>query len=172
MSFFILRTGEQRDAPPGSAAFAGAMFRATALALPGIDLSLYVGPGHAAPAVHQAPNGDTIAALGSLLIDGASADRALRGLLERFDSEDFTWQGLLGTHILIVYKNATAASPPVMRAPAERAITLLQLDVDGVTTANIVESGLHEFLDDFQKRLIEINTALSESIFRVLPEDV
>ena len=107
MSFFILRTGEQRDAPPGSAAFAGAMFRATALALPGIDLSLYVGPGHAAPAVHQAPNGDTIAALGSLLIDGASADRALRGLLERFDSEDFTWQGLLGTHILIVYKNAT-----------------------------------------------------------------
>ncbi|MCA9820961.1 MAG: alpha-E domain-containing protein [Dehalococcoidia bacterium] len=70
------------------------------------------------------------------------------------------------------YKNATAASPPVMRAPAERAITLLQLDVDGVTTANIVESGLHEFLDDFQKRLIEINTALSESIFRVLPEDV
>jgi uncharacterized alpha-E superfamily protein len=70
------------------------------------------------------------------------------------------------------YKNATAASPPPMRAPAERAITLLQLDVAGVTTADIVESGLHEFLDEFQKRLIDIDAALSESIFRALPEHV
>ena len=35
----------------------------------------------------------------------------------------------------------------LLRAPAERAITLLQLDVAGVTTADIMESGLHEFLD-------------------------
>jgi uncharacterized alpha-E superfamily protein len=70
------------------------------------------------------------------------------------------------------YKNAMAFSPPTMRAPAERAMTLLQLDVAGVTTAGIVEGGLHEFLDDFQKRLIAIDAALNESIFRALPETV
>jgi uncharacterized alpha-E superfamily protein len=70
------------------------------------------------------------------------------------------------------FQNAMSDSPPPMRARSERAITLLQLDVAGVTTSDILESGLHEFLDDFQKRLIEIDATLSESIFRALPERV
>lgn len=70
------------------------------------------------------------------------------------------------------YQNATASSPPRMRTPAERAMTLLQIDLLARPIDEIVESGLHEFLDDFQQRLIAISGLMHDNIFRALPERV
>lgn len=70
------------------------------------------------------------------------------------------------------YQNAAAASPPGMRTPAERAITLLQIDLFARRIDEVIEGGLHEFLEDFQGRLIEINVLVHDNIFRALPERV
>ncbi len=70
------------------------------------------------------------------------------------------------------YNNAAEKAPTKMRAPAEREITVLRLDVVGIDTMQILEAGLHEFLDTFQQRLIAIDRLLSEKIFRALPEPV
>jgi uncharacterized alpha-E superfamily protein len=70
------------------------------------------------------------------------------------------------------YQNATVSSPPRMRRSAERAMTLLQIDLAARHTDEIIESGLHEFLDEFQQRLIEISTLMHDNIFRAVPERV
>lgn len=54
---------------------------------------------------YQAGNGAFIAVLGSLLFDGDPAPACLERLLTRFDPDTFSWQGLLGTHIILIYKN-------------------------------------------------------------------
>jgi len=52
-------------------------------------------------------NGDFIAVLGSLIADGEIAPDCLPRLLDRFDPESFDWQGLLGTHLILVCKSGT-----------------------------------------------------------------
>lgn len=70
------------------------------------------------------------------------------------------------------YGNAVRNTPRAMRALAERELTLVQLDLAAVTVDDVIENGLHEFLDEFQKRLIGADRALSDHIFRALPEKV
>lgn len=70
------------------------------------------------------------------------------------------------------YQNATVTSPAAMRTPGERAMTLLQIDLAGREIDEIISTGLHEFLDEFQQRLMEISQSLHDNIFRVLPERV
>ncbi len=56
----------------------------------------------------QAENGDFIAVLGSLLFDGDPAPACLERLLTSFDPDTFSWKGLLGTHVILIYKNGPA----------------------------------------------------------------
>ena len=53
----------------------------------------------------QAANNDFIAVLGSLLFEGYPAPACLPKLLSSFDANTFAWQGLLGTHVVLIYKN-------------------------------------------------------------------
>jgi HPt (histidine-containing phosphotransfer) domain-containing protein len=50
-----------------------------------------------------------------------------------------------------------------------REMALLELDLEATNEASLIRQGLHEFLDSFQSRLIEIDQLLSEHIFRVMP---
>jgi uncharacterized alpha-E superfamily protein len=70
------------------------------------------------------------------------------------------------------YRNATRDTPPAMRAPAERELVLIQLDLQAVTIEEVIERGLHEFLKEIQDRFIEADRVLGHSIFRALPEKV
>ena len=70
------------------------------------------------------------------------------------------------------YNNAAVRSPTKMRAPAEREITVLRLDIASESTTQILEAGLHEFLDTFQQRLTQIDRLLVDNIFRASPEPV
>jgi asparagine synthase (glutamine-hydrolysing) len=53
----------------------------------------------------KAANGDFIAVLGSLQFDGDPAPACLERLLTSFDPDTFSWNGLLGTHVILIYKN-------------------------------------------------------------------
>lgn len=68
------------------------------------------------------------------------------------------------------FEEATAATPPQRRVSALRRIVLLELDIAALNVAEIVGSGFHEFLDDFEGRLGEIDEAVTGDIFRGLPE--
>ena len=68
------------------------------------------------------------------------------------------------------FEQATAATPPARRVAALRRIVLLELDMAALDIEQVVRSGLHEFLDDLQARLIAIDEAVTGDIFRVLPE--
>ncbi len=65
---------------------------------------------------------------------------------------------------------ATAETPKRRRATAERGIALLNLDVGATDIEHVIEDGLHDFVDDFQQRLIEIDGALTDDIFRAEPD--
>ena len=67
------------------------------------------------------------------------------------------------------YTQATAAAPKRRRAAAERGIALLHLDLGASDIEQVVDDGLHEFLDEFQSRLIEVDRAITEDIFRAEP---
>lgn len=70
------------------------------------------------------------------------------------------------------YQQATAAAPKRRRAAAERGIALLNLDLGAADIEEVVDEGLHEFLDEFQARLIEVDRAITEDIFRAEPSRV
>lgn len=74
----------------------------------------------------------------------------------------------LGEH----FRRAAALSPPPARLPAERVLSLLELDLGALSIDRVLATGLHEFLDDFQSRLIALQTALTDHIFRAIPESV
>ncbi len=67
------------------------------------------------------------------------------------------------------FQQATADTPNRRRAAAERGITLLQLDIGVKDMEQLIDEGLHEFLDFFQKRLIDIDQAITDDIFRAEP---
>ncbi|MCY3882893.1 MAG: alpha-E domain-containing protein [Chloroflexi bacterium] len=70
------------------------------------------------------------------------------------------------------YQQATAEAPKRRRAAAERGIALLNLDLGAADIEEVVDDGLHEFLDQFQARLIEVDRAITEDIFRAEPSRV
>ncbi len=70
------------------------------------------------------------------------------------------------------FERATVLTPPLDRLPAERTLALLQLDLTALDITRVLALGLHEFLDDFQSRLIEVQTGLTDHIFRAVPESV
>ena len=51
-------------------------------------------------------------------------------------------------------------------------ITILDLDLAAMDIRRAMAIGLHEYLDTLQARLIEIDRALANDIFRALPESV
>ena len=67
------------------------------------------------------------------------------------------------------FQQATAETSKRRRASAERGITLLQLDIGVKDMEQLIDDGLHEFLDSFQKRLIDIDQAVNDDIFRAEP---
>ena len=67
----------------------------------------------------------------------------------------------LGRH----YGQATAETPKRRRARAERQVALLNLDLGASDIDEIIDDGLHEFLDGFQAQLIEVDRAITEDIF-------
>ena len=69
------------------------------------------------------------------------------------------------------FERATALTPDSRSVRAAREIALLELDLRAADSANVIRSGLHQFLDDFQVRLGRIDEALMEDIFRALPEE-
>jgi uncharacterized alpha-E superfamily protein len=74
----------------------------------------------------------------------------------------------LGEH----FRRATALTPGTQRLPVESVLTLLELRLGALTIDRVIASGLHEFLDSFQSQLIEVQTGLTDHIFRAIPESV
>ena len=69
------------------------------------------------------------------------------------------------------YERATQATPASRAVPAVREITLLELDLRSGDARDVIGHGLHQFLDDVQLRLISIGAAMTEHVFRALPEE-
>jgi len=53
---------------------------------------------------HAADNGDFIAVLGSLMYEAAPSPACLPALLDRFSLSEFDWQGMLGSHVVLLRK--------------------------------------------------------------------
>ena len=58
-------------------------------------------------AYHSTANGDFVAVLGSILAGTRSIPNCLPTLLERYACEDFAWDELLGTHVILIHKAGT-----------------------------------------------------------------
>ncbi|MYB21721.1 MAG: alpha-E domain-containing protein [Chloroflexi bacterium] len=67
------------------------------------------------------------------------------------------------------FHQATGQTPKRRRAGAERGITLLHLDIGARDMDQLIDEGLHEFIDDFQQRLIDIDRSITDDIFRAEP---
>jgi asparagine synthase (glutamine-hydrolysing) len=107
MSFFILATGERQNSEWESLATTFRTLDRTDLSFPSMQLALFATSTNSAPTFHQAPNGDTIVVLGSLLSSGEPAPEVLPALLDRFEPGDFSWRDMLGTYIVIIYKGTS-----------------------------------------------------------------
>ncbi len=69
------------------------------------------------------------------------------------------------------YESATEETPPARSVQAAREIALLELDLRAADARNVIRSGLHQFLDDYQVRLGAIDEALRAHLFQALPEE-
>ena len=98
-------------------------------------------------------------------VDGVSVADLLIFSLEFPRSLAFCLQGLV-RH----YQLATGEAPKQRRAAAERHIALLNLELGAAEIEQVVDDGLHEFIDDVQQRLIEVDAAITEQIFRAEPQ--
>jgi uncharacterized alpha-E superfamily protein len=70
------------------------------------------------------------------------------------------------------YEAATVQTPRSQVVHASRELAVLELDLAAIDEHALIRRGLHEFLDQFQARLIAVDQLLSEHIFRVLPAAV
>ena len=70
------------------------------------------------------------------------------------------------------FGRAAERTPTRQRLHAERELALLELDLGALDVSHVIREGLHEFLDDFQGRLLQIDREMTEQIFRALPERV
>ena len=64
------------------------------------------------------------------------------------------------------FNEAAARTPPSRKIAAAKEITLLNLELQAVNAADVVISGMHEFIDLAQARLADINDKLARDIFR------
>lgn len=55
------------------------------------------------------------------------------------------------------------------RTPVERTLGRLRSDLDYLTIDDIIESGLHEVLDDLQRRMNDVGQNISETFFALQP---
>lgn len=67
------------------------------------------------------------------------------------------------------YQNATAQTPAGQRVHAEREIMLLELDLRTLDIDALIVSGLHEFFDSFQERLMNIDSLMRRYVFKATP---
>ncbi|MEZ4501012.1 MAG: alpha-E domain-containing protein [Dehalococcoidia bacterium] len=74
--------------------------------------------------------------------------------------------------LVAAYEEATRETPSARRRRALREILMLQLDLEAGTVDVAIEQGLHEFLDEVQRRLALTNEALAADLFRAIPEGV
>lgn len=104
MSFFVLRTGALDDNQAATPLIGATPADISGFSTASAHVSLYVRHAAAHPATYRAANGDAIAAFGSLLYRGEASPAALPALLDHFDSGTFDWQGLLGSHVILIQK--------------------------------------------------------------------
>ena len=67
------------------------------------------------------------------------------------------------------FEAASDRTPAGQTIHVARELALLDLDLASVDEAALVRQGVHEFMDGFQARLIDVDRLLHEHIFRVLP---
>lgn len=68
------------------------------------------------------------------------------------------------------YRQGTNETPRTVRLVAEREIALLDMELQALDIDLVVEGGLHEFVDDFQAKLIGITDAITSNVFRATPD--
>lgn len=68
------------------------------------------------------------------------------------------------------YERATEQTPDSRAIRAAREAALLELDLRAARAANVIQTNLHEFLDEYEGRLNAIDRALQEDIFRARPD--
>ena len=61
----------------------------------------------------------------------------------------------------------TGSASGTFRCEAEKALGRLRSDLGYTSIADIIQQGLHEFIDDFQTRLNLVGTAIHESFFEI-----
>lgn len=70
------------------------------------------------------------------------------------------------------FERATVATPDARVIRSAREVALTELDLRAANAENVIHTGLHEFLDEYEVRLNAIDEALREDIFRALPDGV
>ena len=110
MSFFLLyddhgldKKAKQFCGTMAERGFAGARN----LTLGRLKLVLFGDQSGIPPAFHSASSGDFVAVLGSLLYRGQPTPTCLPKLLEAFEPNSFMWEGLLGSHVILIKKADT-----------------------------------------------------------------
>ena len=110
MSFFLLyddhgldKKAEQFCGTMAERGFVGSRN----LTLGRLKLVLFGDQSGTPPAYHSASSGDFVAVLGSLLYQGQPAPTCLPKLLEAFEPNSFVWEGLLGSHVILIKKADT-----------------------------------------------------------------
>ena len=68
------------------------------------------------------------------------------------------------------FESAIGGLPFPRAVPAAREILLLQLDLQASSIDRVIATGLHEFIDWFQVRLIDIDEELGDHLLHALPE--
>ena len=64
---------------------------------------------------------------------------------------------------------ATAGGPRMHALPVTRELALLDLDLGSTGISEIMQTGLHEFLKEFQGRVNHVHTCMMNDILRALP---
>ncbi len=67
------------------------------------------------------------------------------------------------------YKLATAGTPRMRALPVARELALMDLELGSTSTGDIMTSGLHEFLREFQVRVNRVHTTITDEIFHAVP---
>ncbi|MGB5199832.1 MAG: hypothetical protein WBR56_08030, partial [Sedimenticolaceae bacterium] len=106
MSFFVLVSDDAAAAALGNlcTALAPQFSRPRDLRVGNARLLLFGNQSGDPPAFHEADDGDFIAVLGSVIYKGESASACLPALLADFEPDGFGWQGLLGIHLILVFR--------------------------------------------------------------------
>lgn len=63
----------------------------------------------------------------------------------------------------------TGTPPNTWRNPAERALGRLRAELDYLTIEDIIQKGLHEFLDDLQQQINDVGHKIFEAFFALEP---